>query len=143
LTGSAVSQVEFAAVRTSGQWLHLMPGASPRYAASSLVLEARRTDLSIAPPGPLKTTMSEDDYGYYGYYDPGGYQVRAPEPGLLFHLGGPDGRSRAFEAMSDSDRWAVVYLRFTNDQPLVGADVGETFSTMWVCRLAVPVETGP
>ena len=140
LTGSIAGSVEVAAVRTSGQWLHVFPGSTPRRTGQSTEFVATRGDLNPHAPRQFNIEYAlEHRYEYmYPQYDGG---AREPEPSLMLHLDGAGARGPALQALSDTDDWAVVYLKWRNEQPLIGSDVGETFSTMWVCRLAVPIDT--
>lgn len=139
LDGAMADSVEVAAVRTGGQWLHVLPGASPRREGQSRVFRATLRDLTIHAPRHFDLGAIADNPYEYMYSHSG--RDREPPPALAFRLPGSESRGSALEALSDTNQWAVVCLKWTNDQPLIGADVGETFSTMWVCRLAVPVET--
>lgn len=138
LGGPMADKVDLAAVRTSGQWLHVLPGASPHRQGQTLVFDATLRDLTLHAPRHFDLrAITENPYEYM--YSESGSALEPP-PALMFRLPGPDARGPALEALSDTERWAVVCLSWSDEQPLVGSDVGETFSTMWVCRLAVPVE---
>lgn len=138
LGGAMADAVEVAAVRTSGRWLHVLPGASPRREGQSRVFRATRRDLTIHAPRHFDLGAIADNPYEYMYSHSG--REREPPPALAFRLPGSESRGSALEALSDTDQWAVVCLKWTNEQPLIGTDVGETFSTMWICRLAIPVE---
>lgn len=140
LTGPAAEDLQFAAVRTNGQWLHLYPGATPRRNGQTLQFAATRRDLSLHAPPAFNPDRTTDDR-YEHMYPSNGGGVPEPVPALTLHLPGANARGQALEALSNTEQWAVVYLKWNNEQPLIGADVGQTFSTMWVCRLAVPVNT--
>lgn|GEM_PF-4234754 len=140
LTGATTDDLELAAVRTSGRWLHLFPGAPPRRTGQTVEFTATRGDLNLYAPRPFNPEWVNDDRFQYMYprYGDG---PREPEPALMLHLDGADARGPALEALSNTDQWAVIYLKWRNEQPLIGSDVGETFSTLWVYRLAVPIAT--
>ncbi|MFI4882185.1 MAG: hypothetical protein ACIAQU_06330 [Phycisphaerales bacterium JB064] len=138
LGGPMADAVELAAVHTGGRWLHLLPGGTPRREGDTTVLRATRGDLTLQPPKAFDATAWGDDSEYYGYY---GYeQVQyEPEPGLVMNIGRCERRAKALHALGGTTAWAVVYLSWKDQRPLVGSDVGEEFETRWICRLAVPV----
>lgn len=139
LRGPMAERVETIAVRTGGRWLHLLPGGSPRREGSDLILRAIRRDLVSQPPRSFDIDHlvgSRDGLRPYMY----GYTDRRPPSSLTLELPGPAERSQSFEALSDTDEWAVVYLAWDGDDPLIAANVGESFETLWVTRIAVPVE---
>ncbi len=137
LEGDATDDFELAAVHTSGQWLHLLPGASPRMTGTTAEFVATRQDLTTLAPRYLNLDRVIENRWEYMYSD---YGAREPHTGLALHLDGADTRGRAFDALGNTDQWAVVYLKWSDQTPLIGSDVGETFSTIWISRMAVPIE---
>ncbi|MEQ8316467.1 MAG: hypothetical protein RIE77_11380 [Phycisphaerales bacterium] len=142
LSGPGVDRIEHVAVRTDRRWLHLLPGGSPRYEGSDLVLRAIERDLSTQPPRSMDVGVLTDSYDglrpyMYGYSD------RQPPPSLVMQQAGPAQRGAAFNALSNTDEWAVVYLAWESDDPLIASGVGESFDTSWIARIAVPVERTP
>jgi hypothetical protein len=139
LDGPATDDLEIAAVRTGGQWLHLLPGSSPRRTGTTAEFVATGQDLTLAMPRRLDlgdVLERRYEYVYPGYEA----AIRQPPAGLMLHLGGAHARGQAYEALSNSDQWAVVYLTWSDQTPLIGSDVGQAFNTTWVCRIAVPIE---
>ncbi len=142
LRGPIAERVETIAVRTGGRWLHLLPGGSPRRDGSDLILHAIRRDLVAQPPRSFDIDHllgSRDGLRPFMYGD----VDRRPPPSLTLELRGPANRTKSFEALSDTDDWAVVYLAWDGDDPLIAANVAETFETLWVTRIAIPVERTP
>lgn len=142
LSGSMVDRIERIAVRTDRRWLHLLPGGAPRYEGTDLILRAIERDLVTQPPPSMdidSLTDSPEGVRPFMY----GYSDRRPPPSLVVQLPGPGTRSTAFEALSNTDRWAVVYLAWKNEDTLIAAGVGESFDTSWIARIAVPVERTP
>ena len=135
LQGVGAERARLVAVHTSGRWLHLMPGSQPSRDGQSLIFRAVRADLVDHPHRVLdvRALQHEDDFYMYNY------EGVKPKAGIAVELDGPSDRSKALEALGDSEQWAVVYVQWDDEQPVLGATVGEEFSTMWVCRMAVPV----
>ncbi|CAK9053707.1 ATP-binding cassette sub-family A member 2 (ATP-binding cassette transporter 2) (ATP-binding cassette 2), partial [Durusdinium trenchii] len=121
LRGPIAERVETIAVRTGGRWLHLLPGGSPRRDGSDLILHAIRRDLVAQPPRSFDIDHllgSRDGLRPFMYGD----VDRRPPPSLTLELRGPANRTKSFEALSDTDDWAVVYLAWDGDDPLIAAN---------------------
>ncbi|MFI4915874.1 MAG: hypothetical protein ACIAS6_05120 [Phycisphaerales bacterium JB060] len=142
LAGPMADSVDAAAVRTGGRWLHLLPGGSPRLEDGARVIGATPLDLVLRPPSSFDLRdVSSNHTGWWAYLNDD--RPLRPPPSIALQLPGPEERGPALQALSATDQWAVVYLTWNDQQPLIGTEVGETFDTTWICRLAVPVEGAP
>ena len=136
LRGADLDGLRKAAVHTAGGWLHVLPGGSPRWSDRELTVQATIADLTPNPPDIFVTDVNWEHRYYH-------WSEAQPEPGALHALNGVEQRSKAVHALGASDSWAVVYASWNDEQGTFAPDVGEEFSTLWVCRMAVRVWSAP
>ncbi|MGD1916685.1 MAG: hypothetical protein ACFCBV_10930 [Phycisphaerales bacterium] len=134
LRGDGLDELNTVAIHTAGQWLHVLPGGSASRSGEELVVQATTADLSARPPQAFATTSGwEEGYDFWS-------EAIQPNPGVLHALDGAEQRSQALNALGNTASWAVVYASWDDARSSFAPDVGEEFSTLWACRMAVRVE---
>ena len=137
VSGPAAGRVQQLSVHTGGKWLNMLPGGRRQDTGDGFTIAASVQDISSVPATPFNVNQSDNRMQEFQWWD----GSNPPTPWLLTHLPGPSSRTEALERLGAHEDWAVVYASWSDEHRSLAGNVGEDFTTLWSCRLAVPIRT--